>query len=222
MSHDDFDFEPVRGLPAQLPAGEHLLWQGSPRWTSLAIHAYHVRKVAIYFAALALWRIGIGIADSHAVSAIATTCVILLVLGGVALGVLSLLAYLTSRATVYSITSRRILLRHGIAVPLTINVPFKVIAAAELKQYSDRSGDIAVKVTPDQRVGFLINWPHVRPGHFAHPQPSFRSLDDANAAAEILGQALAADAGVAPVRINGTDSADVPASALRSRVVAAA
>ena len=32
MSHDDFAFEPRRGLPAVLPDGERLLWQGSPRW----------------------------------------------------------------------------------------------------------------------------------------------------------------------------------------------
>ena len=30
MSHDDFKFEPVRGLPEALPEGEHILWQGSP------------------------------------------------------------------------------------------------------------------------------------------------------------------------------------------------
>jgi len=27
MSDHDFDFEPIRGLPALLPAGEKLLWQ---------------------------------------------------------------------------------------------------------------------------------------------------------------------------------------------------
>ena len=30
MSHDDFNFEPIRGLPEQLPEGEHILRQGSP------------------------------------------------------------------------------------------------------------------------------------------------------------------------------------------------
>ena len=29
--HDDFDFEPVRGLPQVLPKGERMLWQGAPR-----------------------------------------------------------------------------------------------------------------------------------------------------------------------------------------------
>jgi hypothetical protein len=28
--HDDFQTEPVRGLPENLPEGEHILWQGHP------------------------------------------------------------------------------------------------------------------------------------------------------------------------------------------------
>jgi hypothetical protein len=30
MPHDDFAFEPVKGLPELPPEGEHLLWQGRP------------------------------------------------------------------------------------------------------------------------------------------------------------------------------------------------
>ncbi|MEM9764435.1 MAG: PH domain-containing protein, partial [Pseudomonadota bacterium] len=33
MPHDDdFRSEPVRGLPALLPKGERILWQGAPSW----------------------------------------------------------------------------------------------------------------------------------------------------------------------------------------------
>lgn len=195
MSHDDFEFEPVRGLPAMLPAGERLLWQGSPNWKSLAIRAYHVRKVALYFGVLVLWRTAVGITNAHSAAAIALSCAFLLALGGVAIGVLSLLAYLTGRATVYSVTSRRVLLRHGVAVPMTMNIPFNVIESAELRMFSDHTGEIALKVVPDQRVGYLITWPHLRPGFITRPQPSLRALGDAPRAAEILGSALAADAG---------------------------
>jgi len=54
----EFDFEPVRGLPASLPEGETLLWQGHPEWRSLALRAFHVGHVAVYFAALAAWAVG--------------------------------------------------------------------------------------------------------------------------------------------------------------------
>ena len=57
-NHDDFAFEPIRGLPDHLPKGERLLWQGAPDWRLLAIQAFHVRKVAIYFALIAAWHEG--------------------------------------------------------------------------------------------------------------------------------------------------------------------
>jgi hypothetical protein len=197
MSHDDFDFEPMRGLPALLPPGEKLLWQGSPDWKSLAIHAYHVRKIAIYFALLVLWRIAAGMSSGHTPSAIVTSCLFLAGLGIIAIWVLALLAYCNARSTVYSITSRRVLLRHGIAVPLTMNVPHTLIDNAALKNFSNGTGDIALTLSRRERVGYLITWPHVRPGRIARPEPSFRALPDAPAAARILGLALAAQAGVA-------------------------
>ncbi|MDP9089093.1 MAG: PH domain-containing protein [Pseudomonadota bacterium] len=201
MSHDDFAFEPMRGLPAMLPDGERLLWQGSPAWKSLAVHDYHARKIALYFGVLVLWRIGVGINNAHAPSDIAISCLFLLALGAIAIGVLSLLAYFASHVTVYSVTSRRVLLRHGIAVPMTLNIPFNAIESAELKQFADRTGDIAFKVTADQRVGYMITWPHLRPGFFTRPQPSLKALADPTQAAEILAQALAADTAILGVRL---------------------
>jgi len=197
MSDDDFDFEPIRGLPALLPAGERLLWQGSPEWKSLAIRAYHVRKIAVYFLLLVLWRVGVGMSEGHSPRAVATSCLVLIGLGSLAMGVLALLAYCNARSTVYSITSRRVLLRHGIAVPLTMNVPHILIDNAALKCFSNGTGDIALTVSRRERVGYLITWPHVRPGRFTRPEPSFRALRDAEAAARILGLALAAQAGAA-------------------------
>jgi hypothetical protein len=201
MSHDDFDFEPIRGLPAALPAGEQLLWQGSPDWKSLAVRAYHVRKVGLYFLALMAWRVGVGISNGHEATAIAVSCAFLITLGGIAMGVLALLAYLSARSTVYSVTSRRVLLRHGVAVPMTMNIPLKLIEAAALKTHSDGTGDVAFTVPRDHRVGYLITWPHLRPGQITRPCPSFRSLPDAAAAAGILSKTLAAEAGTSAVRI---------------------
>jgi hypothetical protein len=214
MSHDDFDFEPIRGLPAMLPPGEQLLWQGSPDWKSLAIHAYHVRKIAIYFLLLMLWRIGAGISLGHAPSAILTSCLFLAGLGSIAIGVLALLAYGNARSTVYSITSRRVLIRHGIAVPLTMNVPHNLIDNAALKNLSNGTGDIALTVSRRERVGYLITWPHVRPGRIARPEPSLRALPDAEAAARILGLALAAQAGAAPVAVPVPEQASTVPSAV--------
>jgi len=78
-------------------------------------------------------------------------------------------------------------------VPLTLNVPLRYIEAAGLRLFPDGTGDIAVTVGPAQRIGFLINWPHLRPGCFTRPEPSFRALDDGREAARILSGALAAE-----------------------------
>jgi len=216
MSHDDFDFEPVPGLPAALPPGETLLWQGSPSWKSLAVRAYHARKVAAYFGVLVLWRIANGLHDGDAASAVALSCLWIMVLGALAIGVLSLLAYLNARSTVYSITSRRILMRHGVAVPLTLNLPFRFIDNASLRTFADGTGDISLTLTRRERVGYLITWPHLRPGRFAQPQPTFRGVADAADAARVLGAALQQEAGCEAPRIDGS-----PAAADRPRPVTA-
>ena len=56
MDHDDFDQEPVRGLPEMLPPGERVLWRGAPDVGALARDALKLRWVAGYFVALFLWK----------------------------------------------------------------------------------------------------------------------------------------------------------------------
>lgn len=190
MSHDDFEFEPQPGLPAPLPAGENLLWQGSPDWKMLAVRGYHARKAALYFAFLIAWRIGNGWVDGHSVAAIASSCAVLLTMAVAVVAILSALAYFSSRSAIFSITSRRILIRHGVAVPMTLNIPFQVIQSADLKLIDGARGDIVLRLAQDQRVGYLITWPYLRPGHFAHPQPSLRALGQADVVAAVLRDAL--------------------------------
>ena len=45
----EHEWEAAPGLPSALPPGERILWQGAPDWRSLAVHAFHVRKIALYF-----------------------------------------------------------------------------------------------------------------------------------------------------------------------------
>jgi len=201
MSHDDFAFEPVRGLPAALPEGEALLWQGAPDWRALAIRAYHARKVAVYFAVLVLVRIAFGINDGTAAASVALSCLWIATLGSIATGTLALLAFLSGRMTVYSVTSARVLIRHGIAVPMTVNIPFTAIQSANLKRFANGTGEISLVLAADQRIGYLVNWPNVRPGYFAQPQPSLRALQDPAQTADVLSRALASHAGVKAVRI---------------------
>jgi hypothetical protein len=193
MSHDDFAFEPRRGLPGVLPPGERLLWQGAPNWRGLAVRSFHVRKIAAYFAFLALWRVATGVASEQSVESLAIGAGFIAVLGVAAIATLAGLAYLNARSAVYSITTRRVLVRQGVAVPITLNLPLQYIEAAGLRLFRDGTGDIAMTIGHVQRIAFLINWPHLKPGRFTRPEPSLRALDDAREAARILTGALAAE-----------------------------
>lgn len=190
-SHDsEFDGEPVPGLPEHLPAGEKILWQGSPDWRALARHGYHLVAIGVYFALLVVWRIvnafDMGESLQHAVLGAAW----LVVLGAMALGVLSLLAWLSARSTLYTITNQRVVMRHGIALPMSLNIPFKVIETVALKPYQDGTGEIALTLVREQRVGYLLTWPHVRPWRITRVQPALRVLPAAKQVSQLLAQAL--------------------------------
>ncbi|MCU0886217.1 MAG: PH domain-containing protein, partial [Beijerinckiaceae bacterium] len=136
VPHDDYAGEPIPGLPADLPEGERLLWQGSPAWMSLAIRAFHIRKVAIYFAALILWR---GLSSKYDGASPGEALSYALAIMPVALcgiGIVALLAYAYARMTIYSITSRRVMMRSGVAMPITVNLPFKRIDGAGLRLHA--------------------------------------------------------------------------------------
>jgi len=110
-----------------------------------------------------------------------------------------LLAYGYARSTVYTITNRRVIVRSGLALPITVNLPFAVIAAAGVAKTRGGFGEIALKLTPEHRVAFLALWPHVRPGRLFAPEPLLTGLADPDRVAAILGRALAdsAEAGAA-------------------------
>jgi hypothetical protein len=186
MSHDDFEFEPVRGLPAVLPEGERMTWQGAPDALGLAIRAFHVRKVAVYFLLLMVWRFGSTKMDGQDFGAAFGYALGVLPLALAAIGVLSLIAWGYARTTVYTLTSKRLVMRSGIALPITLNLPFNKVTAVSVKHHADGSGDIALKVQNDERIAALLVWPHMRPWSWNHPQPMLRSVPDAVAVEKIL------------------------------------
>jgi hypothetical protein len=187
----EFAFEPVHGLPEHLPPGEALRWQGAPHWRVLARRAFHARTVAFYFGLLILVQflyllLGGGAGLKEAVLA----ALWLALLGGLAVGILVLLAWLYSRSTVYSITDRRVVIRFGVALPMAVNIPFKIIESAGLRTYPDGSGDIPLVLGSEQKVSYLILWPNVRPWRFKNAQPMLRGISNAKQVADILADAL--------------------------------
>jgi hypothetical protein len=188
----EHDFEPIRGLPGNLPAGERMLWQGAPNWWSLALRAYHLRSVALYFAALMLWRGAHAAFEGASFAAATQTGLAFAPLALAGLGVLAGLAWLTARTTVYTITTKRIVMRFGVALPKAINIPFSIIESAASKTNPDKTGDLAVTLTRPNKIAYLLLWPHARPVKLTRPEPTLRAIADAPAVAETLAAALRA------------------------------
>ncbi len=194
----EFAFEPVHGLPENLPPGEALRWQGAPHWRVLARRAFYVRTVAIYFGLLILLRLVLLITGGVAFREAVLSILWLGTLAVLAIGILTLLAWLYSRSTVYSITDRRIVIRFGVALPMAVNIPFKSIESAGLRTYSDGSGDIPLVLGDSQKVSYLIMWPNVRPWKFTNAQPMLRGIPEAAKVADILAEALRSAAAEMP------------------------
>lgn len=189
--HDDYAVEPIRGLPERPPAGEQIIWQGSPSWWQMAKHTFHIRAVAAYLLALMAWRAMAHLQDGQPQAAI-VAALSLLPIALAALGLLSLLAWLCSHTSVYTITSKRIVLRIGVALPTAINIPFTAIGAAGLRGgHGDSAGDICLALVAEKRMAYSNLWPHVRPWHLSRPQPMLRGIAHAGQVAEMLGRALA-------------------------------
>ncbi|EGV19630.1 photosynthetic complex putative assembly protein PuhB [Thiocapsa marina] len=186
----EYEFEPIRGLPEHLPPGEEMLWQGAPRWSALARRAFHVRKVAVYFAVILAWRIFADLAAGETSVEVMVGALWILALGVVSIGGLLLLAWAMARSTVYTITTRRLVMRFGVALPMIVNFPFAQIHSAQMKRYRDDTGDIPIILVASTRTSYTVLWPHVRPWHFFKPQPMLRAIPDVARVAEILSDAL--------------------------------
>lgn len=182
-------------LPESLPAGERVLWRGKPEWRELARRALHVRKIGAYFALLLVWYVASSLFGGQALGDVLLATARLAGLALVPLAVLAGYAWLAARSTTYTITSRRVVIRCGVAMPLTINIPFTKIEAANLKLHGS-SGEIAMQLARGERIGFLVLWPHVRPWRFGRAEPMLRALANPSAAAQVLARALAASAAV--------------------------
>lgn len=177
-------------LPEPLPQGESILWRGAPRAWPVAVHVFHVRLAAVYFAALLIWRGVTSWQDTGSLlaAAVSVLWVSPLVLTG--LGLLGLFAYLVKRTTTYTITNRRLVFQFGVAFPMTLNLPFKQIESAAVKLHPDGTGDIPVSLVGSTKIAYLVLWPHARPWHLRRPEPMLRAVPEAASVAEILSRAL--------------------------------
>lgn len=196
----EHELEPEYGLPEHLPPGERILWQGSPHWPTMARRVFHARKLALYFGALVAWQVftelRAGSGPVEVLQAIGWTGALSLL----ALGTIVGLAWLTARTAVYTITDKRVVMRIGIVLTMTFNLPLRQLARADLRLDAPAptpgaTGDISLALAGDQHIPILQLWPHSRPWHLRRPEPTLRSIRDAEQVARQLGAAWTAATG---------------------------
>lgn len=191
----EHELEPQYGLPERLPADEKILWQGSPDARVLARSAFHLRKLVLYFTALMALQAANVAADGAGVADVLLALV--WPAGLSALGLLGVwtLAWLTARTAVYTVTDRRVVMRIGIVLTLTFNLPLRSIESAAMRQGPDGHGDIVLTLKGPDHIAWLHLWPHARPWHLARTQPMLRALPQVADVAALLQRAWSAQTG---------------------------
>lgn len=179
------------GLPEALPPGEHILWQGRPTAFGMAARPLHGGFVVLWFAVLAAWTIFPAALDGAPLAGIRASWPTFAACSA-ALAIVGGLGWLASCTTTYTITNRRVVMRIGIALPVTFNLPLSQVEDAALHGFADGSGDLPLRLAAGTRVAYLHLWPHARPWRVTEPQPMLRSVPDAEAVAAILARAIVA------------------------------
>jgi hypothetical protein len=187
----EHEFEAAHGLPAALPKGERIIWQGSPDFKSLARHAFHVPTLAAYFGVLLVVRGALAISDGLGYGAALSSVAMLLPLAVIAVALVALLAWLAARSAVYTLTNRRLVMRIGIVLNITFNLPLTTLSAAGLKLYADGSGDIPLTLSGEDNIAYPHLWPHARPWQIKRTQPMLRCVPDAARVGALLTEAAA-------------------------------
>jgi hypothetical protein len=188
----EHELEPELGLPEALPGGERILWQGQPQAALVARRIFHLPALALYFTLILAWRVVLQLHDGAAWHEALRGTLALAVLAVVAMTIVATLARLTAHTTVYTLTDKRVVMRIGIVLTVTYNLPLRQIDGAHLLPLKRGCGEVALALRGDTRIAVLHLWPHARPWHFTRPQPMLRCLADAEKVAAQLTQAWAA------------------------------
>ena len=199
MSHNDFEKEPIPGLPAHLPEGEHIVWQGSPDATAFLRSILHGRWIIGYFGVIAAWKSVTAIYDGGTIADAIMNLIVVSILGAIVYGMARWYAGKVASTTIYTITNARVVMRFGVALPVTFNLPFAQIDMANVKQSFSDYGSITLGLKEHTKISWPILWPHARPWKLARPEPTLRMIGDLEQVAKILSSQLHAFHGFAEV-----------------------
>ncbi len=206
----------IRGVPHPLPAGEHVLWEGAPDPNAMATHVFHRRLFLLYFAAMITWW-GLDTAVAFGSSEFVASLGVRLGLSAIVLGVVEMLSRVSARTTWYAITNKRIVLKIGMVIPMSINIPFQLVQSAGVGMFKDGTGQLMLVLAKDHRLAYVALWPHCRVFQLNRPEPTLRGLRDAQRIGALLVNAVAAaSADDSSTRVERTTSRE-PTSELPGR-----
>jgi uncharacterized membrane protein (DUF485 family) len=195
------DSRPVSEAPAALAGDERIVWQGAPDWRRFALSVMKIRTIALYFAVIMVARFAADLVAGQGVGAGLVSAAWTLCLALPVLGFLAIYAKLVARSTRYTVTTKRLVLRIGVALPMTVTIPVDLVETLDLRRHADGSGDILIGVLPKQRLSYSVLWPHARPWCFSRPQAALRAVPQAEAVAETIGRMLARQTATTPARV---------------------
>jgi hypothetical protein len=105
---------------------------------------------------------------------------------------LMLVGFIQARATVYTITNRRVAMRIGAALTVTLNIPYTQIENAAVSVGKAGFGNIALETKGASKFSYLVLWPHIRSWKISKPEPTLRAIPDVQSVAQILAKAAKA------------------------------
>ena len=216
MGMTEYEDEPVEGLPDFLPEGETMVWQGRPTVAAMARRVFFIPHLALYFGLLiaghTVYRLMEGVSAAQVMGTFVWQA-------GLAATVLVLLAWLArsyAASVMYTLTSERLVIRSGVALPMMVNIPIEQITAADMRLYRDGTGDIVLTPVADRKLHWILLWPNVSAWYSRPIRPLLRGLAEPQRAADGFAavasqhyQVTAGEQVAVPVRVH-TGGAAVP------------
>ena len=215
----EYEFEPQFGLPERLPDDEFIVWQGSPDIGALANSAFHLKKIGFYFAVLIVACAWPALESGAGLMAVVSAVKWIVPLTVIAMASVWLLAWFTARTTVYTVTSKRVVMRLGIVLTVSFNLPFKQIASADVRVLKDGFGDITLALQGSDSIAWVHLWPSVRPWRISKPEPTLRAVPDVQAVSDKLRQAWTQSTGLAANARSLTENEQLDPRALQIKTI---
>ncbi len=205
------------GEVSRLPAGERVLWTGSPDRRALA--RYFMRERWLLAFVVFSFAIGAAEALQHSEGAIPRVigvATLSSILALVAIVTSRVMAWQLARSSKYVITDRRIYFNIGIVMRADANIPFSSVETIDLLRRGDGSADLMVTLTDAQEIPWLLLFPHMTWRGSRRGRPTFRALREPQVASDALVGALRAYAQSPQAGTNGAATANAVSGAVRA------